>query len=699
MKKILYILLLIVSTLLAQPDPSYILRPIGADFTTKPWWKVGFNSGWILWDTTYHDYYSIYKHGLITDTTIMGFNPYRKYTFKNIVEFDSTVYAVLKNNTYLGSKTFVSGWAGSGWRIDKGMYDSTGLVSMTIDNLEVRHRMNVFELTIQQINGSNGPVLFTSAGKISWVNNNPSLPQGSVRFEDPTSSGLCPFQVNDLIVAQRFNPHGVSINYVTATVTSVNGTEIGVTYNSGQFNVGDAVVRVGNNTDPTRQNSIFVEPEGSNSPYMDIIQGVASFSDWGSFSKTKARLGNLTGITDPDFGTLTGSGLYANNAYLTNSYFKGVIKFTNKQEIADSLQFNVTIYYGSAPTTRLDGTSLQVGDTWVSLYENYKHYRWDGSQWLPASDYSVVPNYSEGTTFPLFPAKNDWFFYTGAEGTYHKNTWYQWTGSAWINQGLTGTYIDGSGVYTGLVVADRILSGKIHSYIIDADSVRAGTFTGLTFRTAASGQRVVLNNSTNDINLYDPSNHLQISISGGASGPWNIPAIAINEGTASFSKTSNDGIPALTALFSSNDAQVHQGISGISNGAGTGPNYGVQGTAFGSSTSNAGVYGLSTGTGPSNVGVLGVANGAGTINYGVYGQATGAGTNWAGYFNGDVSMGTIKAGTWNGTAIGDSYISSAATWNAKSDAHFTSAGGATYTDVSGYVDLTINGVTYHCLTK
>lgn len=31
------------------------------------------------------------------------------------------------------------------------------------------------------------------------------------------------------------------------------------------------------------------------------------------------------------------------------------------------------------------------------------------------------------------------------------------------------------------------------------------------------------------------------------------------------------------------------------------------------------------------------------------------------------TVGTISSGTWQGTAIADSYISSASTWNAKAD--------------------------------
>ncbi len=42
-------------------------------------------------------------------------------------------------------------------------------------------------------------------------------------------------------------------------------------------------------------------------------------------------------------------------------------------------------------------------------------------------------------------------------------------------------------------------------------------------------------------------------------------------------------------------------------------------------------------------------------------------STWAGTSN-IVTLGTISTGTWHGTAIADSYIASAATWNAKQNA-------------------------------
>jgi len=62
-----------------------------------------------------------------------------------------------------------------------------------------------------------------------------------------------------------------------------------------------------------------------------------------------------------------------------------------------------------------------------------------------------------------------------------------------------------------------------------------------------------------------------------------------------------------------------------------------------------------------------------------------------GYLQGNPELGTITEGTWNGDAIGDAYISSAATWNAKQDAlGFTPENVAHKNAANGYAGLDSN---------
>jgi hypothetical protein len=226
---------------------------------------------------------------------------------------------LLQVGSYSIYNNFTSGWAGAGYRLDYGL-SIANKSSLEIDNLTVRGTLSVYELLVRQIRATNGAIFVTASAKVKTVNGT------TITFDDETNSNLCPFSNGDLIIAQRYKPDGISIvRQVEATVSSVSGASVVVSYTTGTFIAGDEVVRIGNTSTSTRQNSIYLTSDDSNSPFIDMITGVDSWSAWGLASKTKLRIGNLTGITDSDFGgALSGYGLYAQNIYL-----KGNIKMTS----------------------------------------------------------------------------------------------------------------------------------------------------------------------------------------------------------------------------------------------------------------------------------------------------------------------------------------------------------------------------------
>jgi hypothetical protein len=59
---------------------------------------------------------------------------------------------------------------------------------------------------------------------------------------------------------------------------------------------------------------IYITSSDTNNPYIDILAGIDDSTFAG---KQKARLGNLTGITDAILGALSGYGLWSDNVYLT----------------------------------------------------------------------------------------------------------------------------------------------------------------------------------------------------------------------------------------------------------------------------------------------------------------------------------------------------------------------------------------------
>jgi hypothetical protein len=220
---------------------------------------------------------------------------------------------------------FTSGWTGSGWRIDYGL-TATNRSHLELDDLTVRGTMRVYELIINQIRATNGSLFVSSSAKVistTLIEGDPEIYR--ITFEDPEGHGVCPFLVNDIILVQRVRLDSITIvKQIVCQVISVYGTTIesSVIYRNGTIDKNDLCVKIGNTENTERQGSVYLTSDDSNSPYIDIVDEVNSWSAWSSQDKLKVRLGNLTGITDSFFGTLSGYGLYAkSNAYLRGKIY------------------------------------------------------------------------------------------------------------------------------------------------------------------------------------------------------------------------------------------------------------------------------------------------------------------------------------------------------------------------------------------
>jgi hypothetical protein len=242
--------------------------------------------------------------------------------------------------------TFVSGFAGSGWRMD------TATETLTVDNLVVRKGMSVYELTINQIRCTNGSLWVSDAAKIDWIDDSYAGTNGMYypcHIDTDDGNIIQPFAVGDIVRCQKWTGRG--IKYYSGQVMSIGSGGDWFTIwlldenNTGLPEAGDDLIRIGNTTDTSRQGALYLTSHDADSPYMDIIDGVTDESFLGH---TKVRLGKLTGITDTSFGALSGYGLYATNAYLTGSIFTPYAGITSTG--TDST--DVRIYAGNNYTNR-----------------------------------------------------------------------------------------------------------------------------------------------------------------------------------------------------------------------------------------------------------------------------------------------------------------------------------------------------------
>lgn len=239
---------------------------------------------------------------------------------------------ILQATTTSYYNTFTSGWAGTGFRLDHNVAKASQS-TFELDNLWVRGTMTVYELVINQIRATNGSLFVSSSAKV--ISHNVWAGAGDadvqIYFEDPTGNGYCPFAEGDIIIQQR-----VDLNSTTVINLSViQVVDVASGYITGYYleatDINDIVdgavfARIGNTgTDPDRQGVIYLTSDDSASPYIDILDGVTSYSDWKSQSKLKVRLGLLSGIIDTTVGLNSSDiyGLYTNSAYLKGNLVVG----------------------------------------------------------------------------------------------------------------------------------------------------------------------------------------------------------------------------------------------------------------------------------------------------------------------------------------------------------------------------------------
>jgi hypothetical protein len=160
------------------------------------------------------------------------------------------------------------------------------------------------------------------------------------------------------------------------------------------------LVQVGNSTDATRQNLIYLTAADTNNPYIEGHSGVTT----GVFTDTtrQFRLGNLTGITDATLSP-SGYGLYAQNVFLSGKIvaFSGLIggwsinstylaKDTGIESTSSGLAPNDYPFYAGATYINRSGAPTQITNTGyvISKYFIYK-YNDVGNTTLVASDAEV----------------------------------------------------------------------------------------------------------------------------------------------------------------------------------------------------------------------------------------------------------------------------------------------------------------------
>ncbi len=267
-------------------------------------------------------------------------------TYNMEVDNVATIVQIILSD-YISSSTFTTGFSGSGFKLWKNS-DSWNL---ELDTLTVRKVMNVFELLINKIRSVNGGLIVSPGnGKIKAV----SLADSVYTLE---IEGDMTFATGDLVRCQTFRTTGSK--YYWVPITTVSGSNIIVaesSFSSSLPEVGDELVQFGNTTNTDRQGALYLVASEDGKPRIEVLNGISSTDLTG---KVKAVLGDLDGITDTDFSSISGYGLYAQNVYLKGTFMlhSGV---TVETAVANAQSSAIVTANGYADTAI---ANIQIGGT------------------------------------------------------------------------------------------------------------------------------------------------------------------------------------------------------------------------------------------------------------------------------------------------------------------------------------------------
>ncbi len=311
------------------------------------------------------------------------------------------------------------------------------------------------------------------------------------------------------------------------------------TYSSGTRSVSYYIGELALDYGASGQGHVILSSDMSGAPFVSIRTHAGS--PWTTTTE-RARLGNLSGITDAVFGALSGYGLWTDNIYLT-----GAVNATSGA-ISGTLTVSGTLRSAASPNARyeLTGTGLKTYDSGNVQRAQILN---DGSGWLGSSsvfswtaagvvslngsavvDNSLAANkttFSAPTISGLTLTNNSpsagyvaWssfaltyqgVSYTVASGNSNaKYIYWKKATSTTVLQtsatvpanaadqfmvvlNLSGTAYQSN--FAPYVYADYIAAGTITATQLSATAIDSMTITGATIRTASSGARVELNAS------------------------------------------------------------------------------------------------------------------------------------------------------------------------------------------------------------
>jgi hypothetical protein len=347
---------------------------------------------------------------------------------------------------------FTSGVLGAGTRYD--MDDGNGSF-FEVDNMRIRNELRAHIFKKDIVKASNAYLFITDSAEIATTT---TITDDTSTFrvvEDGTNAS---FNHQDLLWAKNLQDDGslqatgVKLNVMvqpqfvwdkstqewdnntsipftgyteftsgTDATSGKNFTEYNVyaVESAGTLNAGDTIVRVSGG-------NILNDASSSQSPFIDIYDGVTEWSQFQDVSKTKVRLGNLAGVSNA-----SGFGLFTENAFLTGSLVVGDLT-----KVGQYMEFD-----GSTLTVQ-GNIIVQSGSSGIGSFTDAGAFA--------TLDTATLSLISDAGAIAAIDA---------------------------INSGNATTYIGAGAITTGLIAANTIVAGNIAAGTITATEIDANTIT------------------------------------------------------------------------------------------------------------------------------------------------------------------------------------------------------------------------------
>ena len=239
---------------------------------------------------------------------------------------------------YIGTPSFFDDFTGSGWRVN-----ANG--DAIFNSITVRGAMRAYEMLIQKVRATGGEIIVSAAnGRVKSATLQSSGVYNITLENDDDNFGNM-FLEHDFALCQKWDKSKQTIKRYWGFVSSVANNVIAISkhyFVDCEPEAGDELVLFGS-TNIGRRSAITISATDGGTPKITVLDGIKGENVWSEEDQryyaepslegcTRAVLGDLSGITDEDMGTLEGYGLYSDNVYL-----KGKLALSNGTLISDEL--------------------------------------------------------------------------------------------------------------------------------------------------------------------------------------------------------------------------------------------------------------------------------------------------------------------------------------------------------------------------